>query len=554
VRTYAHKGPIIQVGTGSALSGVTLQNLTVCGSSILTAGASPVGCPRAPTRCGEMVQNYKVEGNFVCEDLRVANVASTNPPSNPFQSGGPYGLTIDNVDLEDAAGHALSLWANVSGSMKVNDVYIHHSAINFSEVTGILYGTNGAQYHAKDCDNNPSFVDDPNLFFPRNLRIEHNTFNGNNTGAMGGSTIRWVGLRHNTFTNNYVNPQVGNGEGGTVQFDHCSDPVAIIDNDLIGPGNVTLTDGLELYSRNLTIDSNRISGYPLEGVTLNSVHTATVTNNTVTNNGIPYQRGGILVSTSESTSGPCGDPRDTQHVTISGNTSTGQPYGVHLHDHDRHSANTIHDVTVVNNTLAPNTLGAVGLDTIVVLDGYASPPNPATIPAAFNIGPRALTVKAISPITTRCSSNGNQPETFAFPASDASGTGSIMWIQGIFSISGRDSDGDLGPDTGAQGCHFLYYREQNLLYLDGPNGNSNWLTPSLVGAGGIDLSNGYCTIHAESGQVTTENFTISLKLGIEFPASASSSQKKHIYTITGDYQNQTSDTGVWKYWGWWSTL
>ena len=130
-------------------------------------------------------------------------------------------------------------------------------------------------------------------------------------------------------------------------------------------------------------------------------------------------------------------------------------------------------------------------------------------------------------------------------------------IDDIFSITGNDSDGSGGPDTGAQGCHFLYYPPPtNLLYLDGPSGGNNWvLPPSAVGPGGNDLyTNGYCTIHAASSpQVTLEPYVLTLTLDIEFPSSSSSSSNKHIYSITANNQGQQSNLGVWSYWGWWAT-
>jgi parallel beta-helix repeat protein len=367
---------------------------------------------------------------------------------------------------------------------------------------------------------------------------------------MGGAAVRWVMLRGNTFTNNYINPQIGNDIGGTIQFDPCAVKVYIIGNNLTGPSTFLQTDGMELYSRELLIDGNTVSDYPLEGITLNSVYDATVTNNIVTNNGIPSAQGGILLSTAESVTGPCGDPRDADSITITGNTSTGQPYGIYLHDHDRHSRNTLRAVTIGNNTLTPNSIGMVGIDSIVTVSQYSGP---ATTQSPSQSGPRALTVKAVSPVTTRCSTPGSQRETFTFPASDARGTSSVEWIQGIFSIGGADSDGAGGPDSGAQGCHFIYYRAANTLYVDGPSGNSNWIGSSVVGAGGADISNGYCTVHASSSQVTAEPYIVNLTIDIDFPFSSTSSMKKHIYSITGDYQNQTSDGGEWKYWGWWST-
>lgn len=109
--------------------------------------------------------------------------------------------------------------------------------------------------------------------------------------------------------------------------------------------------------------------------------------------------------------------------------------------------------------------------------------------------------------------------------------------------------------NGYKGCHFIYFPASNTIYLDGPGGGSNWIGSSAVGAGGSSLTNSYCTIHAgaAASQVSTEPWTVNLNLAIEFPSSASSSARKHIYSIVGDYQNRLSRNGVWTYWGWWAT-
>ena len=119
-------------------------------------------------------------------------------PANPFDlsASQSYALTIDNVDLADSTGHALSLYPTQSAK-NVNDVYIHDSAINYSALTGILYGTNGVVYNDRFCDeykahNLFEFRDDPMIYAPRNIRIENNWFTGNNAGAMGGAAMRWV--------------------------------------------------------------------------------------------------------------------------------------------------------------------------------------------------------------------------------------------------------------------------------------------------------------------------------------------------------------------------
>jgi hypothetical protein len=80
------------------------------------------------------------------------------------------------------------------------------------------------------CDNwqGSAFADDPSTRIPRNIRIESTNFLNNNTRAIGGKA-RYVGIRGNTFTNNYINPQVGNGGGGSLELEQCADQVQIMD-------------------------------------------------------------------------------------------------------------------------------------------------------------------------------------------------------------------------------------------------------------------------------------------------------------------------------------
>ena len=80
----------------------------------------------------------------------------------------------------------------------------------------------------------------------------------------------------------------------------------------------------------------------------------------------------------------------------------------------------------------------------------------------------------------------------------------------------------------------------------------------MVGAGGSDLSNGYCTIHAGWAPAAMEEPYISSFIShgqfvIEFPRSSTSPLKKHIYTVIQDDQLRVSDDGTWRYWGWWAT-
>jgi hypothetical protein len=509
--------------------------------------------------------------DFVCTDVEIANAYTGLTIPDPFSYTGPYSLTIANVDLEDAAGHALSIYGCATLGKKVNDIYIHDSAINSSEVTGIVEGVIGEDYKDhRACDNNPDFKDDTSLYVPRNIRIEDNTFQNNLTGALGVNEARWVALRHNTLTNNYNNPQLRLDAGGSVFFDHCTDKVQIYRNTLTGPTYLQ-TDGLELWGRNIDVGAddpaqrNTISNYLSEGIGANSVFNAKIKNNTTSNNGAGNSTGGILVWTREP-GGPC-EPlqRDTKDVTISANTSTGQTSGVYLGWRDA-STNTIDTVAVANS-------GPVFLDPYVTLTGQVSGLPAPGPPVDDQLPPRALPVNPmkdlaapIRAVPSKCSEPGNRREVFGFPASDVDveqGAGNISWLQGIFSVAGDDKTGSGGPDGGGAGCHFLFYPPADkatctessgcgALYLDGDNGNFNWVpeSPSVVGPGAHDLANSYCKIRAGSldSRVSFDGKVLNLKLDIEFFFSS----KRHMYAITENRDGRRSDSGAWRYWGWWS--
>jgi hypothetical protein len=562
VRDPTNTAPMMQVDAPQSLTGITIQNLTFCGNSTLPKPSPSTTCP-APVRttCGDWTNQASTPNAppppGQCVDLQVENADTGLNPANPFSNAGPYSVTIANTDFEDATGHAITLFPNGTLGKRVKDVYMHDSAVNSSAITGILAGANGGDYRAgRVCDANPNFNNDLSVFLPRNIRIENTAFQNNNTGSVA-MIARWVGLRNNTFNNNYIRPQVvGNEAGGNVFIDQCTDTVQIYNNVMTGPSTYPLTSGLELWGRNLDIQGNTITGFPNEGIGGNSVYNANIAANHAQNNGWHTAIGGILAWTS-GPGGPCDAvPRDTQTVTISGNTSTGQAYGVFLGDRDSASRDTINNLVITgDNTLQPG--AEVFMDPFVTLNGASIAfPITSRAPQGDQTLPRALPVQAISPAAAKCSTPGSDRETFTFSASDVFGAGNIFWLQGTFSIAGNDADGGGGPDGGAQGCHFIYYAAPyNTLYLDGPNGGSNWSGSSPVGPGGSDLSNGYCTIHAGSpaSQVQTEPKILNLTLDVEFPFSSSTSSRKHMFVITSDYNNQLSNGGAWKYWGWWAT-
>jgi len=621
--------PIIKVGAnGSApLTGVIIKDLTVCGGSTIPAAASTVGCPRSLNTCGKMVADKtnaanagqpQPPGEFPCIDLEVGNADTGLYQLNPFPSTSSYSVEISNVGLEDATGHALSLYpaanyASPSSGTRTNDIYIHGGAVNFSGVTGIIGGASFEQNTDKYCDGyqlntGVAYADARHssatpVFSPRNIRIENNTFNGNHTGAVSILPGRWIGLRNNTFLANYDNPQIGNPGGGAVTFDGCTDHLEISGNYFTGQSMFKGNDGMELYGRNINIHDNpNITGFGQEGIALQSVLTATVSNNNIHNNDIDYdpvhdtgfKTGGIKFDTSFSTGGCDGTPRDFEDVTICpgsncpfgnnlGNTIFGQFYGIHFADQGAPSRNMFSAVTIgLQTTLTSTSNPLVGYDGTIVVNGYTSanytllPTTQVPDPTA----PKALGVDSVSWNHVRCGTPpddaappppihaGGSSETFLFAARDNQGWENISSIEGMFSTT-------VGPNNGAQGCHFYYYRPANTLYLGPPEGGYQWLSPpSTVGAGGFDLQNppnaqspAYCIIHAglsEAGNAdpnksgVTDPYILNLKLKIDFPAP-SSSANKYIYSVVINGQGHgsnpivTGGSGQWAYWGWWAT-
>jgi len=421
-------------------------------------------------------------------------------------------------------------------------------------VTGLLVGVNDGDLNYADPQtcNYTGFKDDPNVPVPRNIRVEGSTFKNNLTGALGINAARWFGLRNNNspgFESNYINPQAGNVEGGTVFFDRCADKIEIHNNTFLqGGSSYPKTDGLELWGRNIDVRNNLITGYPTEGIGANSVQNLTIqqNNRTLNNNTNPNApRGGILVWTSGSDGGCDPTPRDTDTVVISGNTSTGNVYGIALDDRGE-SRNTINNLTIsADNTLQTPPLGVAE---IVALGTNNIYPQPTTIESGA--APRALEV------SPKCSAP-NAGQVFRFSVSDKDLPANIRQIEGLFSVPGNDETGVGGP--GAPACHFIYFHNvpddpllNHKIFLSDPNALYTWSHgPSSVGAGGTDLTNGFCRIRAGLSNYSTESKILKLDLDVQFLSSLA--DKKHMYFITVDNDGRSSHGGNWKYSGWWAT-
>jgi hypothetical protein len=610
--------PMLTVGQNQPqpLTGVVIQNLTFCGNGNLQGQVAGPGCPSlAATTCGastalniQQIENSETVTSYTaCSDLEVYNVDTGTYPQ-PFQVSspatsfyaGPFSLIIANSDFEDSTGNAIEMYAM---NDKINDIWIHDTQVNYSAVAGIVIDTNSSadkygvfEDDRKVCDSwagshNYAWADDPSLFRPRNIRIgDHNIFNGNFQGSIaeGG---RWVAVRNNTFTNNYITYNT-KSSGGTMTFDECADTIQIYGNMMTGPNSTTsdLDQGLELYGRNIYVQNNTIKNYPWAGVSTASPYNLFINDtNQITNNStnVNSQTGGVLI---EDLNAPGCDqvPRDTQGVTISTNTITAttspQPDGVKFGDRAR---NTIGGVSISGNMFSSYSQASVFIDNpIVIVNGTINgDPCPGascatTGNALVGNPPRALTPDAVSSpgqtaqVTHRCPDPGlgSQEEIFTFEAADVGGSQNVQDLEVDLSTLGPPP---LGPNTGAEGCHFLYtpYMYQkpypaagtfvNMVYLADSSGNE-WLAgnPIVIGSA-ANLSNGYCTIHGatSSYSFTKDPYILNLTLDISFQNMVNgkdAASTLYIYEVVTNRSLQYVSGGTlptvggWTYFGWWS--
>jgi hypothetical protein len=117
-----------------------------------------------------------------------------------------------------------------------------------------------------------------------------------------------------------------------------------------------------------------------------------------------------------------------------------------------------------------------------------------------------------------------------------------------------DDDGSGGPDA-AGVCHFLYFPPPDNIVYD-----LNADQSSIVGwfeypPFGTDLVTSSCIIHAGSpgSYIQMNPKVVDLGLDIEFPASSTRANKKHMYVQTRNRNGLSSFGGAFRYWGWWST-
>jgi hypothetical protein len=256
-----------------------------------------------------------------------------------------------------------------------------------------------------------------------------------------------------------------------------------------------------------------------------------------------YRTGGIVIKTEDYVD-PCSayPQRQTQYVSTSGNTSTGatQAYGVHFADAGQ-STNTLHHVVVNESALnlTPNAVASVLQEKVISLADNSSVSPAPTL--GLYIGPNPV---AVSPSCTNIPAN-RSTLTFMATGGDGSSPGNIQWVQAVV------GDDQNGPTNNGAGCHFIYYpTPTNRVYLDSSGGGYNWSAGnSVVGAGGTDLTNGYCTIHALSSSFSTDpNNPNIVKLSLDMQVVPQGSSRKYLYMTAGDPQNNYRAWGSFGYW------
>jgi len=427
------------------------------------------------------------------------------------------------------------------------------------------------------------FADDTGVALPRNIRFDSNTFYVN-AGSVSGRG------RYVQVTNNWVYGYywTTGGGGGAIEQETCADQVRITGNMLYGNWEAGSTgpSGMELYSRNLTVSGNTVSGYANEGIGIFSVYSAAVTGNHVYNNNLCYgtdpgcgNNPDIKIATRFPWPGTCHPggntcdaDRDVQGLTVTGNDSASQAagkvqYGIFF---DACCDGSTDNVT--GDVVSGNSLSVTGV--VVACDPHVSantcPPSTQTggIPhtiAPFPEGspPLGAPLGANDP-SLRVPPPPNE-RYFRFGANDPGGPGNLhnyyASIQVIFDAvtNPNQPDPGFGGPYGTQAaCHFAYYPGFSLVYLDAPSANFSWTGgSSVVGSGGGLLDNGICVINAGNSTHSTGQQYVELVLDIAFHQTGT----WYMYEIATNNTSTPSGTNQlgpngnpispWSIWGYW---
>jgi hypothetical protein len=507
--------PMMQIGDDNftretlRLGGITIQNLTFCGGSRRHQSnpTQPDGDPNNPCPVTQVA----------CESTKscIADVFITNSAPGqlwaalnqaPYANRGTYNITITNARFEDSpASHNIFI-APMGPGQSVSDVLLSGNIISSG---GVQMGAFNASVNFQEfsqCDNwsgrhGTPFADDPSVPIPRNIRFQNNTF-FQNEGAISGLG-RYVQINGNTF-NGYKWPT--GGGGGAIESDTCSDEVRIVGNHLNGnwqPGSMG-TSGMELYSRNLTVQGNYISGYSAEAIGAFSTYHANISGNHVWgNNASGLGHPEIKLATRMPWPGtcypngpPCNSQRDSEELAVNNNDNVDPsgrkhsddrvPYGIFFEavadgstDYSFNDSvrtegqlsftpGSAHTEMACNQGMIANSCESALL--------VPSDPEPRTIAIFPEADPPLDAVHGMN-LGTRCTSHSDSAPyrcvsysdtgIFRFGATDPNGPSNIRDVE-VFIGLGTNSDpsscvqyaqgpGCGGPFLNAPFCHFIYF-------------------------------------------------------------------------------------------------
>jgi hypothetical protein len=632
------------------LTGVTIQNLTFCGGSVHRYDEGNTQHPNGDPNnaCPITVVQTTCEadqeaGTGGCDaELYITHtgigqswanpptplsptppIPGANPALAPFSNTGPYNVTIKDCQFEDAPapGHPIFIapaGGDQGGDQIVNDVFVSHNVISAGGVQIGTYNTSTNWGDSTQCDNwsavhGTEFADDTTLdqyghhlvTLPRNIRFDNNTF-WVNAGAVSGRG-RYVQINNNTINGYYWS---SGGGGGAIEQDWCSDQVMITGNTLNGNWEKGSTgpSGMELYSRNLTVSENTVSGFSNEGIGLLSVYNAMVTENHLwDNNRREEGNPEIKIATRFPWPGtchpaypalnidgtPCDAYRDTQLITVQGNDSKSQPAGI-SQPPGKVQYGIFFDAccdgstdNITGDLVSDNSLSVTGAQ--VACDPHVSantcPPSvqiggtPHTI-APFPEGSQPLGAPLGLGDPGATSPPSPNRRFFRFGANDPGGAGNFNGyycvdppqcttyyyasIQGMFdTVVDPNSSTNLGvggPFSTQAACRFAYFPVTNTIYLDDRSANFTFTGGSSpVGSLGGVLDNTICAINAGTSTHTTGQQYIELVLDITFHQTGTWFMYEIATNSQGNGSNSNSPldpithrpVSAWSLWGYW---
>ncbi len=170
----------------------------------------------------------------------------------------------------------------------------------------------------------------------------------------------------------------------------------------------------------------------------------------------------------------------------------------------------------------------------------------------IRLGSRIIAVRAVNTdgpptdsgsIPTQPNSTTGLGGVYQFKATDPVDASYITYFQPFLSPGYSSSPITLNS------CHMFWYAAAQRLYLDDLDDNYQYTGNTALGTGGIDLSNGICTIHGSSSSVSTAGGTLTLTLSIDLSPQPTTVTYYPYASVT----NNTTTTG-WSYLGSSSTI